>query len=86
MIRGGSRGNLMVMNRPATPSRPVPAGMATPPGVTPGPVQTVPSGLDALLPSGRETLRRLGGLGLLICSLWLVAVLAFVRSIIGLFT
>lgn len=64
----------MVMNRPATPSRPAPAGPVTSPG------------LDALLPSGRETLRRLGGLGLLICSLWLVAVLAFIRSVIGLFT
>ncbi|MFC4166128.1 hypothetical protein [Teichococcus aestuarii] len=41
---------------------------------------------DRLALTGRDALRRAGGFALLGCSLWLVAVLAFFRSVIGLFS
>jgi hypothetical protein len=38
-----------------------------------------------LLPYGQQAIRRAGGFALLGCSLWLVSLLALVRSVMGLF-
>ncbi len=43
------------------------------------------SDLTGLLPTRQQAVRRAAGLALLACSVWLVAVLALVQSIIGLF-
>lgn len=43
------------------------------------------SGFSRLLPDGQQATRRFGGFALLGCSLWLVSLLAFGQSVIGLF-
>lgn len=45
-----------------------------------------PPGLAALMPRGDGAMRRFGGFALLGTSLWLVAVLAFFRAVIGVFS
>lgn len=67
---------------PASPLRPTPDPAAAP---APG------AALDRIAPdrialAGRDALRRAGGFALLGCSLWLVTVLAFFRSIIRIFS
>ncbi|PHK96706.1 hypothetical protein CR162_02025 [Pseudoroseomonas rhizosphaerae] len=62
---------------PASPLRPTPDPAAAP---APGAAQ------DRIALAGRDALRRAGGFALLGCSLWLVTVLAFFRSIIRIFS
>lgn len=45
-----------------------------------------PGRMASWWPGASDTLRRMGGLALLGCSLWLVAILVFFRSILGMFS